>query len=218
MTNDSTYPGVEAALRQAFQVDIPADRRTAIARRVRTAIGAETARRSTGLPHRRFLLPSRRWVLGLAAAVLVGGTVVGGERLFGQLIAGAPLLEDAWERGTDIGQSVTDGGYTLVLEKAAAGNDRLWVALSVDASADEGAELGRMRVIDANGVVMDGGTGAGTGDIRGTSAMLFGFEVPSGVTPEGPYTLEVTSLTTADGELPGRWTFSFDVPLTSASG
>ncbi len=127
----------------------------------------------------------RLWV-GVAAAVLLAGTVAAGGTLFNQLIRGAPLLEDVWGRATKIGQSTTDAGYTIVLERAAADSERVWVALSVTAEPRTGADVGRMRVTDANGVVMDGGTGVGTGEVRGVSASLFGFKVPDRITPTVP--------------------------------
>ncbi|MEX2011660.1 MAG: hypothetical protein WEF51_05445, partial [Chloroflexota bacterium] len=63
----------------------------------------------------------------------------------------------------------------------------------------------------------DGGIGVGDADARGVTATLFGFTVPNGTTPDGPYTLEVTSVMTAAFEMTrGDWTFTFDVPLGQA--
>jgi hypothetical protein len=158
-------------------------------------------------------------LVGVAVAVLLTGTVAAGGTLFNQLIRGAPLLEDVWDRSTEIGQSRTDRGYTIVLERAAADPERVWVALSVTAASGAYADTGRMRVIDANGVVMDGGIGVGDADARGVTATLFGFKVPDGITPHGPFILEVTSVMTAPFEMTrGEWTFTFDVPLGQAWG
>ena len=64
---------------------------------------------------------------------------------------------------------------------------------------------------------MDGGTGAGTPEVAGVSATLFGFDVPTGIVPRGPFTLEVRSVMIAEGEQRrGDWTFEFDVPLSPA--
>jgi hypothetical protein len=136
------------------------------------------------------------------------------------LIAGAPLLENVWARAKVIQESSTNARYTVVLERAAADRDRVWVALSVKAeSGPAAAALGRMRVTDANGVVMDGGTGLGSGVVHGMTASLFGFKVPPGITPRGPFTLEITSvMTPSTREVAGRWAFTFDVPLTRAYG
>lgn len=122
-----------------------------------------------------------------------------------------------WDRSTEIGQSTTDTGYTIVLERAAADSERIWVAVTVASASGTEADLGRMQVIDANGVVFDGGTGAGATDVHGVSAMIFGFKVPNGITPHGPFTLEVTSVTTTAGETKGHWAFTFEVPLTPAA-
>ncbi len=138
--------------------------------------------------------------------------------LFNQLISGAPLLENVWDRATDVGLSVTDAGYTVTLEKAAVDSDRVWVALSVTSESGS-ASIWDMRVTDAAGVAFTGGTGAGTGEVGGQSATLFGFQVPDGVTPTGPFVLEVTALgDDAAGEagqsIAGTWRFSFDASLT----
>jgi hypothetical protein len=218
MTHETVGSDFEAALGRSFSVPLPVRSRDVIDRRVEVAIAAETARLTGGVRDRAFPMPARRVLVGVAVAVLLAGSVAAGGTLFSRLIGGAPLLEGVWERATEIGQSTTDAGYTIVLERAAADPERVWVAISVTAESGTGADIGRMRVIDANGVVMDGGTGAGTGDVRGVSASLFGFEVPGDITPHGPFTLEVTSVMTAAGETSGYWTFTFDVPLTSGGG
>lgn len=209
MTPDTTGSDVETALGRSFSIPVPVRSRKVIDRRVELAIASEAERRTGRGRERRLPWPARRLLVGIAAAVLLTGTVAAGGTLFSRLIAGAPLLENVWDRATEIGQSTTDSGYTITLERAAADPDRVWVALT-------GADPGRMRVIDANGVVMDGGTGAGATDVRGVSATLFGFLVPNGIVPHGPFTLEVTSVMTPGGETPGLWTFTFDVALTPA--
>jgi hypothetical protein len=214
MTHDRAGSDLEVVLERNFAIPIPAPSRRVIDGRVDVAIATETKRRSSRVSARGFSVPARRLFLGVAAAVLLTGTVVAGGTLFGALVADAPLLRNVWDRATEIDQSTADAGYTIVLERAAADPERIWVAVSVAAESGTAADIGRMRVIDANGVVMDGGTGVGTGDVRGISASLFGFKVPDGITPQGPFTLEVTSVVTAGGETPGHWTFSFDVPLT----
>jgi hypothetical protein len=217
MTNDTAGSDLEAALGRSFAIAVPVRSREVIDGRVEVAIASDMARRTSRVRDRGFPMPARRLLVGVAAAVLLTGTIAAGGTLFSRLIGGAPLLEDVWDRATEIGQSTTDAGYTIVLERAAADPERVWVAVSVTAASGTGADLGRMRVTDANGVVMDGGTGAGTADVRGISATLFGFRVPDGMTPHGPFSLEVTSVMTAAGETPGHWTFTFDVSLTSPS-
>lgn len=215
MTPDATDFDPEAALGRSFSIVLPIRSREVITARVNAAIATETMRRASRVGSHRVRMPARRLLLGVAAAMLLTGTIaVAGGSLFSQLIHGAPLLENVWDRATQIGQSRTDAGYTIVLQRAAADRERVWVALSVTATSGAEADIGRLRVVDANGVVMGGGTGAGTGDVRGVSASLTGLIVPDGITPHGPFTLEVTSVTTAAGETPGHWTFSFDVPLT----
>jgi hypothetical protein len=215
MTPDTTTAGVETALRRAFSITVPVDQRRVIDRRVRVAVAA----RPTHVRAGTFRRPRRAVLVGAAAAVLLlTATVAAGATLFGSLIRGAPLLEDVWARATVIHQSATNAGYTIVLERAAADRDRIWVAFSVKSeSGPPAADWGRMRVTDANGVVMDGGTGVGSGVVHGATASLFGFKVPAGVTPQGPFTLEVMSLVTGSGkDVPGHWAFAFDVPLTPA--
>lgn len=217
MTNDTIDFDLEAALGRSFAIPVPVRSRAVIDHRVNAAIASATVRRTGWIPGRGSSRPARRLLVGVAAAVLLTGTVAAGGTLFSQLIGGAPLLENVWERATDIGQSATDAGYTIVLERAAADRERVWVALSLAAASGIAANPERMRIIDANGVVMDGGVGAGRADVRGVTAWLFGFRVPDGITPHGPFTLEVTSVTTTSGATtPGHWTFKFDVPLTSA--
>lgn len=213
--NNPADPNLEVVLERSFSIGVPAGSRAAIDHQIRAAMARESARRATLADSRP--MRARRLLVGVAAAVLLTGTVAAGGTLLGQLVAGAPLLEDVWDRSTDIGRSATDSGYTIVLERAAADPERVWVALTVEAVSGTGADPGEMQVTDANGVVFGGGTGAGTGDVDGVSAMIFGFNVPTGVTPRGPFTLQVTSLTTTAGETRGDWVFTFDVPLTPAA-
>jgi hypothetical protein len=217
MTLDTSDSNFEAALGRSFSIPVPLGSRDVIDRRVEVAIASETARRASRIRGRRFPMPARLLLGGVAAAALLTGTVVAGGTIFSQLIGGAPLMENVWDRATEINQSRTDAGYTIHLERAAADREHVWVIASVTAASGAASDIGRMRVIDANGVVIRPGTCAGTGDVRGASAVLCGCNVPAGITPRGPFTLEVTSVTTAAGETetPGHWTFTFDVPLTS---
>jgi hypothetical protein len=216
MTPDTTAFDLEAALGRSLAFAVPISSRATIDGRVNAAMAAESTRRAQ--PQRRPLRRPRRVLLGIAAAVVLTGTVAAGGTLLSQLRTHAPLLQSMWDRSTQIGQSATDSGYTIVLERATADPERVWVAVTVTAASGTGADPGRMQVIDANGAVYDGGTGAGAEDLRGTTAMIFGFKVPEGTTPLGPFTLEVTSVTTATGETTGHWSFAFDVPLTPAAG
>jgi hypothetical protein len=211
MTPDPTTADVETALRQTFAISIPVDRREAIDRHVYASIAT---RRSP-----RFRTTRRGMLMGIAAALLLlTATVAAGATLFGSLIRGAPLLEDVWARASVIHQSETDAGYTIVLERAAVDRDRVWVAFTVRADTGARVDFGQMRLTDGNGVVMTGGTGVGSGDtVPRVSADLFGFTVPDGVTPHGPFALEVTSVRTGDREVPGDWSFTFDVPLAHGS-
>lgn len=215
MTHNTADSDLEAALGQSFSIAVPVRSRETIDQRVEVAIASESARRARR--GRGFSMRPRRLLVGVAAAVLLTGTVAAGGTLLSQLTTHAPLLQSMWERSTEIGQSTTDAGYTIVLERAAADSERVWVAVTVAAASGTGADLGRMQVIDANGVVLDGGTGAGTGDVKGVTAMIFGFKVPNGIVPHGPFTLEVTSVTTTAGETQGHWALTFEVPLTPAS-
>lgn len=217
MTHDTADSEIEAALGRSLSFAVPVRSRNAIERRVEAAISSESARRERQVGGRGLSMPARRILLGVAAAVLMTGTVAAGGTILSQLVGGAPLLEDMWDRSTEIGQSTTDAGYTIVLERAAADSERIWVAVTVASESGSEADLGRMQVIDANGVVFDGGTGAGATDLNGVSAMIFGFKVPNAITPHGPFTLEVTSVTTMAGETPGQWAFTFEVPLMPAA-
>ena len=220
MMHDTTDSDLEPALGRSFSLPVPTFSRDVIDRRVEAAIARDTARGASRGRGFRFPRPARLLV-GVAAAVLLTGTVVGGGTIFGQLVGDAPLMENVWDRATEINQSSTDAGYTIHLERAAADRQHVWVIMSVTAASGAEATSGRMRVIDANGVVIAPGTCAGTGDVRGVSAVLCGANAPAGITPHGPFTLEVTSVSTAGGdprdwtETPGHWTFTFDVALTS---
>jgi hypothetical protein len=213
--HDTTDFDVEAALGRSHSFVVPISSRATIDRRIDVAMISESMHRARR--GRRFSMRPRRVLLGVAAAILLTGTVAAGGTLLGRLTTHAPLLESMWDRSTKIGLSATDSGYTIVLERAAADPQRVWVGVTVAATSGKGADLGRMQVVDANGVVYDGGTGAGTGDVKGATAMIFGFKVPDGTTPKGPFTLDVTSVTTTEGEKLGHWAFSFDVPLTRAA-
>lgn len=160
-----------------------------------------------------FLNSTRAVLIGGVAAALLAGSVAASGGLFDTLITGSPVLEDVWLNGHDIDASVTDSGYTIVLEKAAVDSERVWVALTL-VESPAGADLGQLQVTDANGVVLTGGTGAGTGAVAGQSAMIFGFSIPEGTTLQGPYTLEVTSVTAGDAPVAGDWTFTFDLPAS----
>jgi hypothetical protein len=214
MTTDNIDRDVEATLARHFVFDLPNDTRRSIDRRVHAAISSEGrySRRPAG-PRLRFGLTPRLLAgLGVAAIVLAGTAIAGGT-LFDRLVGGAPMLENVWERATDISLSATDAGYTVTLEKAALDQERVWVAVSV--TSDEGAaDIWEMHLTDASGVVLSGGTGVGTGDVDGTTASLFGFRIPDGVMVSGPFTLEVTALDVAGQEVPGSWLFTFDPPLT----
>jgi len=45
---------------------------------------------------------------------------------------------------------------------------------------------------------------------------MFGFQVPEGVMPTGPFVLEVTALEIAGARTPGTCRFAFDAPLRRA--
>lgn len=205
----------DAALERALSFDLSPDRRRAIGRRVEAAVASERRYLPGGSARRRLFTLTPRMLAGVGAAMLLlAATAVAGGTLFSQLITGAPLLENVWDRATDVGQSVTDGGYTVTLEKVAVDSDRVWVALALSSDAG-GADIWDMRVTDANGVVFSGGTGAG-GGVGGERATLFGFQVPDGVTPTGPFVLDVTALDVAGVKTPGTWQFTFDAKLTPA--
>lgn len=215
MTTDARDRKVEHALQDAFSFGLSDETRGSIDCRVEAAVGADRRQRHA-TPRRRLARLTPRVFGGLVAAMLLlAAGAVAGDTLFSQLIAGAPLLENVWDRATEVGESVTDAGYKVTLEKVAVDPDRVWVALAVGSDSG-GADIWDMRVTDANGVVLSGGTGAGVGDIGGERATLFGFRVPEGVTPTGPFVLEVTALEVAGAKTPGTWRFTFDAPLTPA--
>ena len=215
MTTDARGRKVEDALRDAFSFGLAGDTRRSIDRRVDAAVGAERRYRRAA-PRRRLRVLTPRMIAGLAAAMLLlAATAVGGGTLFSRLITGAPLLENVWDRATEVGQTVTDAGYTVTLAKVAVDPDRVWVALAVSSDAG-GADIWDMRVTDANGVVFTGGTGAGGAEVGGERATLFGFDVPEGVEPAGPFVLKVTALEVAGVKTPGTWQFTFDARLTPA--
>jgi len=200
-----TSPEFDRTLRGALSIPMSQAQETELDSRL-------TARLAGHRKHRGVARLPRvpRLAFGLTMAfVLLAGSAVAGGTLFNQLVGGAPLLENVWDRATSINQSATDSGYTVVLEKAAVDRERVWVALSI-----AGGDVWSLHVTDANGVVIQGGTGAGTGIVNGVSASLWGLRIPAGVTPQGPYKLEVTTLVVNDREVHGHWTFTFDVPLT----
>lgn len=207
---------IEPSLARGLSFDLTADTRRSIDTRVKAAVAAERRYRPKASARRRLLTVTPRMFAGLAAAmVLLTTTAVAGGTIFSRLIDGAPLVENVWDRATDVGQSVTNAGYTVTLEKVAVDPDRVWVAVAI--SSDDGsADVWEMRVVDANGVVYGGGTGAGTGDVRGESALLFGFKVPDGVTPAGPFALEIGALDVGGEKTWGTWRFTFAAPLTPA--
>ena len=174
------------------------------------AIATESARRRRS-PRWFVLTRSRGVLVGMLAAVTVAGSVAASGGLFDNLIAGSPVLTDAWQDAHDVNESASDVGYTIVLEKAAIDSERLWVALTLS-GAPALADLGEMQVTDANGVVLTAGTGAGTGDVAGESATIFGFAIPDDSELHGPFTLEVKNVFGPDGLVPGRWAFTFDLP------
>ena len=209
MTSRATDDQLESAIARGLSFNPSADARTHMDRRVEDAIVAESRRRVDA--RRRSFSRPRRLIVGVVAAtLLLAGTVTAAGTLLDRLVADAPLLESVWSRATPVRQTATDSGYTLTLEKAAADSERIWVALTVSG----GADIAALRIIDGNGVVMGAGTGAGTGVAAGASALLFGFAVPDGITPAGPFTLEVTGLQVAGEQRLGDWSFAFDVPLT----
>lgn len=214
MTTDNSYSDVEAALARRLAFDLPNGTRRSIDRRVQAAIALDGRYLPPAARQRRRFAFTPRLLAGLGvAAILFAGTVLAGGTLFDRLVGGIPLLESVWDRATDISLSVTDAGYTVTLEKAALDQERVWVAVSVTSDAGA-ADIWEMHVTDANGVVLSGGTGVGTGDVDGMTASLFGFRIPDGVTVNGPFTLEVTALDVAGQKTPGSWLFTFDTPLT----
>jgi len=217
MTTDNHDPAMESVLARALSFEVPANARRTIDVRVDAAVSAEPRYRPATARKRRFFSLTPRMFAGLAAAMIMfAATAVGAGTLFGRLTDGAPLLENVWDRATEIGQSVTDAGYTVTLEKAAVDADRIWVAIAISSDQGGADDVWDMRIVDANGVAYTGGTGAGTGEVRGASALLFGFQVPGGVTPAGPFVLEVTALDVQGVKTPGTWRFAFDAPLTPA--
>lgn len=202
---------VDNVLEDAFAFTMSARSRAITDQHVHRAIAVESARRSSP-SGRTFLTRSRGLLVGVAAAALVVGTVAASGTLFDTLIDGAPTLESAWANAEEIGQSASDAGVTIVLERAGFDSERLWIALTVTDEMSSATDIGSMRVTDANGVIMADGTGAGTGDTAGISGSLFGFDVPDGISLEGPITLEVSSVTTPAGLTTGAWAFTFDMP------
>lgn len=210
MKTDNPTIDLDKVLEGRFAFPMSARGRAITDQHVQHAIAVESARRRS--PSRRsFLTRARGLLVGAAAAALVVGTVAASGTLFDTLIQGAPTLESAWANAEEIGKSTSDSGVTIVLERAGVVQERLWVALTVADETNSATDIGSMKVTDANGVVMAGGTGAGTGDVAGTSASLFGFHIPDGISPEGPFRLEVSSVTTQAGVTDGDWTFTFDM-------
>lgn len=210
MKPETTIADVDSMLKGSLDFPMSTRARSIADQHVSRVIAGESARRGSVRPW-SFLNRTRGVLIGGIAAALLAGSVAASGGLFDTLITGSPDLEDVWLNGHDIGASVTDAGYTIVLEKAAVDSERVWVALTL-VESPAGADLGQMQVTDANGVVLTGGTGAGTGAVAGQSATIFGFSIPEGTTPQGPYTLEVKSVTAGDALVPGDWTFTFDLP------
>lgn len=209
MRHETTLSDLVSSLERSFDFPMSNARRVAD-QYVSHAIAAESARRRRS-PRWFVLTRSRGVLVGTLAAVTVAGSVAAFGGLFDSLIAGSPVLTAAWQDAHEVNESASDAGYTFVLEKAAIDSKRLWVAVTLS-NAPAPADPGEMQVTDANGVVLTGGTGAGTGDVAGESATIFGFAIPEGSELHGPLTLEIKSLTGPDGLVPGLWTFTFDVP------
>lgn len=220
MAHDSIVFDLEGALSRSFSATMPAERRAVVDRRVSKAVsttpyrhrGGNRLSRGGAWRHRSL---RRMALIGAAVVILGAGTVAAAGTLFDRLTANAPLLTDVWARSTVVHQAATDAGYAITLERAAVDRDRIWVALSVATKAGANGSPDQMELIDANGAVYSGGVGA-LGEVKGQSATIFGFKVPAGTKPVGPYVLRVTSLSLATGEQSGSWTFNFDV-LNTAS-
>jgi hypothetical protein len=216
MAHDSIALDLEGALSRSLSGAMPAEHRAVVDRRISKAVST-TPYRHGGADRvsRRgaWRRPSlRRMALIGAAVVIVGaGTVAAAGTLFDRLTANAPLLTDVWARSTVVHEAATDAGYTITLERAAVDQGRIWVALSVAAKTGTNGSPDRMELTDANGAVYTGGVGA-LGEAKGQSATIFGFKVPEGTMPAGPYALKVTSLSLVAGEQSGSWNFTFDVP------
>jgi hypothetical protein len=217
MAHDSIVLDLEGALSRSFAGAMPAERRAVVDRRISKAVSTTPYRRSGGdrtsrAGSWRHVSLRRMALIGAAVVVLGAGTVAAAGTLFERLTANAPLLTDIWAQSTVVHEAATDAGYTITLERAAIDQGRVWVALSVAAKSGTNGSPDRMQLTDANGAVYTGGVGA-LGEVNGQSATIFGFKVPAGSTPAGPYVLEVTSLSLAAGEQSGSWTFTFNVPL-----
>jgi hypothetical protein len=215
VAHDSIAFDLEEALSRSFSGAMPAERRAVVDRRISKAVSTTPSRHSGGNrlslggASRRVSL-RRMTLIGAAVVILGAGTVAAAGTLFDRLTANAPLLTDVWARSTIVHEAATDAGFTITLERAAVDDGRIWVALSVAAKTGTNGSPDRMELTDANGAVYAGGVGA-LGEVKGQSATVFGFKVPEGTMPAGPYVLEVTSLSLAAGEQPGSWTFTFDV-------
>ena len=215
MKSKNTSQDLDSVMQCSFDFPMSTRARAIADQHVSRAIAMESAHRN-GSSRRFILTRSRGLLLGGVAAALLAGSVAASGGLFDRLIGGAPVLQAAWQNAADVGASVTDSGYTIVLEKAAVDGEHVWVALAMVESPSP-ADFGQMQMTDANGVVLSSGTGAGSGDVRGESAMIFGFTIPDGVTPQGPFTLEVTSVTDSTELIAGHWTFTFDVAKANGS-
>jgi hypothetical protein len=216
MAHDSIVLDLEGALSRSFSGAMPAERRAVVDRRISTAVSTTPYRHGGGnrlsLDGASRRVSLRRMALIGAAVVIFGaGTVAAAGTLFERLTANAPLLTDIWAQSTVVHEAATDVGYTITLERAVVDQGRIWVALSVAAKTGTNGSPDRMQLTDANGAVYTGGVGA-IGEVKGQSATIFGFKVPQGAVPAGPYVLEVTSLSLSAGQQSGSWTFTFDVP------
>jgi hypothetical protein len=221
MAHDSIAFDLEGALDRSFSTAMPGERRAVVDRRISKAVGTTpyrhrgASRLSRGGIWRHHSL-RRMALIGVAVLILGAGTVAAAGGLFDRLTANAPLLTDVWARSTVVHQVATDAGYAITLERAAVDPDRIWVALSVATKTGANGSPDQMELTDGNGAVYTGGIGA-LGEVKGQSATIFGFKVPAGTKPMGPYILKVTNLSLASGEQPGSWTFKFDVPPSAAS-
>ncbi|MGI8930120.1 MAG: hypothetical protein ACR2F5_02280 [Candidatus Limnocylindria bacterium] len=217
MNAETEVRALENALRRTMAFPMETASRAVTDGYVQRALVAEATRRAS-LARRPLILRSRGFLAGAVAAALVVSTVAASGSIYEAMTGGSPMLEAAWQNADVIDQSVEDAGVTVVLERAGIESDRFWVALTATADGDEPPDIGLMELVDVNGTVMSGGTALGSGDLAGSSATLFGFTIPAEVTPQGPFTLAITSVTTTEisavntaEHIPGDWTFTFDL-------
>ena len=209
MRPEVTLDAFDALVADALSFQLRDDVRASIDRRVAAMIASRQPSRGFGVAPHLVRVTPRAFAAVVAAMVLLAAAAIAGGTLFTRLIAGAPLLEEVWSRATDVDQHVTSAGYTISLEKVAVFEGRVWVALTIS-SPKGSADIGRMRLMDTNGIVLEGGTGVGTGDVRGDTAVLFGFKVPDGIAPTAPFVLEISQLEVNGTRISGLWRFSFE--------